>query len=66
MLKHRRHLQFYQSSYAGASCHKCVSIYSASKRLQLSDLKEDDYVLVCLTTKSIEKFHIGQVLKVDE
>ena len=42
------------------------SVSSPSKRLQRSDLKEDDYILVRLTTKSILKFHIGQVLKVDE
>ena len=66
MLRRRRDLQIYQSSYAGASCHKCVSVSSSSKRLQLSDLKKDDYIFVRLTTESIENFHIGQILKVDE
>ena len=42
------------------------SISSPLIHLQLSNLKEDDYILVRFTTKSIEKFHIRQVLKVDE
>ena len=36
------------------------------KQRQLSNLKEDDYILVRFTTISTEKIHIRQVFKVDE
>ena len=42
------------------------SVSSLLKQRQLSNLKEDDYILVRFTTISTEKIHIRQVFKVDE
>ena len=41
-------------------------VSSFSKQLQTSDVKVDDYILVRFTTKSTEKFYIGQVMEVDK
>ena len=35
-------------------------------KLQISDVKVDDYILVRFTTKSTEKFYIGQMMEMDK
>ena len=39
---------------------------SFSEQLQISDVKVDDYILVRFTTKSTEKFYIGQMMEMDK
>ena len=39
---------------------------SFSEQLQISDVKVDDYILVRFTTKSTEKFYIGQRMEMDK
>ena len=41
-----------------------VSLFS--EQLQISDVKVDDYILVRFTTKSTEKFYIGQMMEMDK
>ena len=41
-----------------------VSLFS--EHLQISDVKVDDYILVRFTTKSTEKFYIGQTMEMDK
>ena len=41
-------------------------VSSFSKQLQISDVKVDDYILVRFTTKSTEKFYIGQMMEMDK
>ena len=41
-------------------------VSSFSEQLQISDVKVDNYILVRFTTKSTEKFYIGQMMEVDK
>ena len=41
-------------------------VSSFSEQLLISDVKVDDYILVRFTTKSTEKFYIGQMMEIDK
>ena len=41
-------------------------VSSFSEQLQINDVKVDDYILVRFTTKSTEKFYIGQMMEMDK
>ena len=41
-------------------------VSSFSEKLQISDVKVNDYILVRFTTKLTEKFYIGQMMEMDK